>query len=92
VPVAIRQFQPHGSHAAGRIARLFVGQGYGFIRLADNREIYFHRADICEGTSFNDLSVGDAVTFELLEDRVSGPRALQLRRSDVRGDRGAVVH
>jgi hypothetical protein len=29
-----------------------------------------------EGTSFNALAVGDRVTFGLLEDCISGPRAL----------------
>lgn len=69
-----------GPHAVGRITRLLVGQGYGYIRLADEREIYFHRADVSEGTSINDLRLGDSVAFELLEDHVSGPRALQVKR------------
>lgn len=60
----------------GRIVKLFVGQGHGIIRLANGREIYFHRADIQEGTSINDFSVGDAVVFERLDDRISGARAL----------------
>lgn len=66
--------------ATGRIVKLLVGQGYGFIRLADRCDIYFHRGDLSEGTSFNGLVVGDIVAFELLEDRFSGPRALQVRR------------
>lgn len=65
--------------STGRIVKLFVGQGHGFIRLADDREIFFHRSDVREGTSFNDFVVGDAVTFELLEDAVSGARALRVR-------------
>jgi cold shock CspA family protein len=64
----------------GRIVKLFVGQGHGFIRLANDREIFFHRADLQEGTSINDLDVGDAVTFERLDDPVSGARALSVRR------------
>lgn len=64
----------------GRIAKLFVGQGYGFIRLATDRDVFFHRADLRDGTSINDFAVGDRVTFELLEDNVSGARALQVRR------------
>jgi cold shock CspA family protein len=59
---------------------LLVGQGHGFIRLADNRGVFFHRSDLREGTSFNDFAVGDAVRFELLEDDVSGPRAVQVER------------
>jgi hypothetical protein len=64
----------------GRIVKLFVGQGHGVIRLANDRKIYFHRADLREGTSFNDFSVGDVVTFDRLDDHVSGARALNVFR------------
>jgi cold shock CspA family protein len=69
-----------GTLATGRVSRLFIGQVHGYIRLADEREVFFHRADLQEGTTFNDLRVGDAVTFELLEDLVSGARALHVVR------------
>ena len=65
---------------SGHVVKLFVGQGHGVIRLANGREIYFHRADIEEGTSINDLSLNDAVTFERLDDVVSGARALRVAR------------
>ena len=61
--------------STGRIVTLFIGQGRGFIRLADDRDVFFHRSDVREGTSFNAFAVGDTVKFELLEDHVSGPRA-----------------
>ena len=67
--------------ATGRIVRLLVGQGHGYIRLADRRDIYFHRGDLAEGTPFNEFTVGDTLSFELLEDRFSGPRALSVRRA-----------
>jgi len=73
-----RPLEPRGAHASGRIVRLLVGQGQGFIRLRDGREVFFHRSDVAEGTSFNDFVVGDTVTFELLEDAVSGARALRV--------------
>jgi len=60
--------------------KLFVGQGYGFIRVSNERDIFFHRSDVREGTSFNDFVVGDLVTFELLEDAVSGARALRVEQ------------
>jgi cold shock CspA family protein len=60
---------------------MLVGQGHGQIRRRDGQTIFFHRADLKEGTSFNDLQVGDLVAFELLDDRVSGPRALRVCRS-----------
>ncbi len=69
-----------GAPGSGRIVRLFVGQSHGFIRLANDREVFFHRSDVREGASFNDFEVGDAVTFELLEDHVSGARALRVER------------
>jgi cold shock CspA family protein len=69
-----------GVPATGRIVTLFIGQGHGFIRLANKREVFFHRSDVREGTSFNDFTVGDAVQFDLLEDDVSGPRAIQVVR------------
>ena len=64
----------------GRVVRLFIGQSRGFIRLTSGREVFFHRNDVHEGTSFNALAVGDRVIFELLEDHVSGPRAVCVER------------
>ncbi len=65
--------------ATGRIAKILVGQGHGFVRLRD-RKVFFHRSDARGGTAFNELQVGDRVTFELLDDPVSGARALDVRR------------
>ena len=62
----------------GRIVRLLVGQGHGFIRMTGEREIFFHRSDVLDGTSFNTLVVGCAVQFELLDDKISGARALRV--------------
>ena len=71
---------PRGRPATGRIAKILVGSGPWFIRLRDTREIFFHRGDLHECTVFNDLQIGDTVTFELLEDSVSGARALRVQR------------
>jgi len=69
-----------GVPRTGRIATLFIGQGHGFIRLANDRSVFFHRSDVREGASFNDFAVGDLVRFDLLDDDVSGPRAVQVER------------
>ena len=71
--------EQHGLSATGHVLKLFVGQGYGFIR-AERHDVYFHRSDVLAGQSINDLGVGDTVAFELLPDHVSGPRALRVRR------------
>ena len=70
----------HGTPSSGRIVTLLIGQGHGFIQLANGRDVFFHRSDVREGVSFNKLAVGDEVTFELFEDRISGPRALYVER------------
>ena len=79
ISAKVSRNNPQGKPASGRIAKLFVGQGYGFIRL-DDREIFFHRCALREGTAFNDLQIGDPVSFELLEDSVSGARAQHVMR------------
>jgi len=82
---AVRPTERRGTPSSGRIVTLMLGQGHGFIRLTSTRQVFFHRSDLCEGTSFHDLAVGNRVTFELLEDAISGPRALRVER--VRGAR-----
>ena len=69
-----------GARTTGTITRMAVGQAYGFIRLRDRREVFFHRADLQEDTPFNSLQVGDLVEFELIVDAVSGPRAVRVKR------------
>jgi cold shock CspA family protein len=73
-----------GIPCSGRIVRLLIGQGHGFIRLANGREVFFHRSDVREGVSFNRFTVGDTVDFELLDDRISGPRAVQVEPAQPR--------
>jgi len=79
-----RPVDRRGAPSVGRIVTLFIGQSHGFIRLANRREVFFHRSDVCEGASFNEFAVDDTVTFELLEDPVSGPRALRVKRQPPR--------
>jgi cold shock CspA family protein len=68
-----------GHATTGRITRIARGQGHGFIRAADDREVFFHRSDQPENT-FNDLTVDDRVAFEVLEDTLTGPRATKVRK------------
>jgi hypothetical protein len=48
--------------------------------MTDGRDIWFHRGDMDERAAFNRFVVGDSVMFDLLEDRISGARALRVRR------------
>jgi len=67
--------------SSGRIIALLVGQGTGFIQLGANGKVFFHRADVQAGTSINDFALDDAVEFDLVEDPISGARALCVRRT-----------
>jgi cold shock CspA family protein len=69
-----------GMPSRGRIVELMLGLRHGFIRLSDGRKVFFHRSDLRDGTSFSDCTVGETVLFELLEDPISGPRALRVER------------
>jgi|SRR5579862_9883443 cold shock CspA family protein len=71
---------PKGRPMSGRVTKINAGQSHGFIRDKEQRDLFFHRSDTAYGT-FNELEVGDEVAFELIEDRLSGPRATQVRRS-----------
>lgn len=46
----------------GRVARLLVDEGYGFIATPDGRELYFSRENVVE-PAFDQLEVGAAVQF-----------------------------
>jgi 'Cold-shock' DNA-binding domain len=75
-----RPGERRGAISTGHIVKLLIGRSHGFIRLADKREIYFHRSDLEDSTAFNEFAIGDTVIFELLEDAVSGARALRVKR------------
>jgi ribosomal subunit interface protein len=63
----------HAEPAEGRIARLFLREGYGFIATSDGREVYFHRNAVL-GELFDSLGLGTVVRFAE-ELGVRGPQA-----------------
>jgi cold shock CspA family protein len=69
---------PASTPSTGRIVRLLVGQSYGFIRVRNGRTIFFHRSDLHDAATFNTLRVGDLVAFELVDDQLSGARAIRV--------------
>ena len=79
-PKAPLQDEPIGLPDAGHIARIARGQGHGYIRDGHGRAVFFDRRDLI-GVAFNDLAVGDTVAFALIDDRLSGPRGLQIRKT-----------
>ncbi len=65
-----------GPRPMGTIARVFRTKGYGFIQTESDRQIYFHRNSL-DGLSFDDLSKGTPVAFEL-EEGEKGPQAARV--------------
>jgi len=62
----------------GRITQLSHGRLCGLIRASDRQVVFFHARDL-EGARYNDLKIGGSVSFELIDDRISGPRAAAIR-------------
>jgi cold shock CspA family protein/ribosome-associated translation inhibitor RaiA len=56
--VKVHEEPPHG-----RIARLFVDEGYGFIESPDGRDIYFHENALADDLKMQDLETGAAVRY-----------------------------
>jgi ribosomal subunit interface protein len=62
-----------GPRPRGRIVRLFVDRGYGFIETDARREVYFH-AHAVHGIPFEKLEVGMVVALDI-ESGNKGPQA-----------------
>jgi cold shock CspA family protein len=71
--------EERGQRANGRVARMLYGQSYGMIRMDDRRQVFFHRKD-AKAALFNKLDIGDRVVFELIDDSLTGPRAVRVTR------------
>lgn len=64
----------------GTIKTLLVGKGYGFIsREGETKDLFFHSKEL-KGVTFDELKVGDAVTFEV-EEGPKGPAAKNVARA-----------
>jgi ribosomal subunit interface protein len=65
-----------GPRPRGRIVRLFVDRGYGFIETDTRREVYFH-AHAVHGIPFEKLAVGMVVDLDI-ETGNKGPQAARV--------------
>ena len=53
--------------ATGTIKKLVSDRGFGFIQQADGADLFFHRTAVT-GTSFDQLTEGQSVTYEKVMD------------------------
>ncbi|NDD64484.1 MAG: HPF/RaiA family ribosome-associated protein [Acidobacteria bacterium] len=72
-----QEVKHHEETPEARVARIFPGEGYGFLQTQDGREIYFHRNSVLN-EGFEQLNVGSLVQFA--EERGDmGPQASTVR-------------
>jgi CspA family cold shock protein len=63
----------------GTIVRIVRDRGFGFIRMENGQEIFFHATGMV-GYPFDNLQEGQTVTFEISQDtRGRGQRAVNVR-------------
>ena len=70
-----------GQRMIGEVLSIQYGRSYGFIRTEHSRHVFFHRSDVAH-RRFNTLTCGVRVEFELIEDKLVGPRAVRVRFHD----------
>jgi cold shock CspA family protein/ribosome-associated translation inhibitor RaiA len=69
------QVKTHEAPPEGQVIRLFPDDGYGFVRMEDGQEVYFHRNSVV-GTDFDKLALGDSVRITVHEmESDKGPQA-----------------
>jgi len=60
--------------------KTLTGKGFGFIsREGEEKDLFFHSSEL-QGVSFDELRVGDEVTFEVV-DGDKGPAATNVERA-----------
>jgi cold shock protein len=64
----------------GIIKTLRSDKGFGFIKDASGKDVFFHHTAIY-GEGIDDLREGDSVEFDLGETGPKGPRAQSVRRT-----------
>ena len=67
----------HEEHEQGDVVALFAPEGYGLIRTADGRDVYFHRNAVLDD-AFSELRQGSRVSF-VSYDAVEGEHASTVR-------------
>lgn len=70
----------HTSHIMTGTIKTKTDKGFGFITVeGQEKDLFFHSNDLV-GVSFDELNVGDAVTFEIAQSD-KGPNAKNVQRA-----------
>ena len=62
----------------GTIGRLITDRGFGFIRTAEGKDLFFHRSEL-QGVDYSSLREGQEVEFEAGKRRDGRPQAVRVR-------------
>jgi CspA family cold shock protein len=66
--------------ATGSIVRLVRDRGFGFIRMDNGQEVFFHATGVTGSTPYDNLSEGQTVTYDVEQDtRGRGQRAVNVQ-------------
>ncbi len=63
--------------------RLISDRGFGFIRTAEGKDLFFHRNEI-EGVEFSSLRAGQEVEFEMGQDSKGRQQAVKVRLAEAK--------
>jgi len=64
--------------AKGTIRRLILDRGFGFIQIAEDEDLFFHRNEL-QDVQFADLREGQEVEFEMGKGRDGRQQAVKVR-------------
>jgi dolichyl-diphosphooligosaccharide--protein glycosyltransferase len=70
--------------AKGIIRQLLTNRGFGFIKTAEGKDLFFHRNQL-EGVDFFSLREGQQVEFEVGRGRNGRPQAVKVRPTQING-------
>ena len=73
--------EAQGGDVAGKVDKLFLEHGYGFVRAEDGRQYFFHRTEV-QNDAWPSLAVGDQVSFTIRTSPVHNKagRAVDVRK------------
>lgn len=66
--------------AVGTVIRLIRDKGFGFVKDASGKELFFHRSSCSGGLMFEGMTEGQAIAFDEGKSP-KGPRAENLREA-----------
>jgi CspA family cold shock protein len=68
----------------GTIKRLIADRGFGFIRTAEGKDLFFHRSEL-QVMAYSSLREGQQVEFEVGRGRDGCPQAVSVKLAQPKG-------